>query len=67
MTRLRIVTPILLVVGLALMIPFEGPAVRVPGMACLFAFVVCGVFLVADPTFLAGGEGVGSKGTEEER
>ena len=67
MSRLRIATPLLLVAGLALMIPFEGPAVRVPGMACLFAFIVCGVFLVADPTFLAGEERVDPRGTEEDR
>jgi hypothetical protein len=64
--RLRVITPLLLVAGLALMIPFEGPAFRVPGMACLFGFIVCGVFLVADPEFLAAGDRVGSNGTEEE-
>jgi hypothetical protein len=48
------------------MIPFEGPATRVPGMACLFGFIVCGVFLVADPEFLAADDRVGSTGTEEE-
>jgi hypothetical protein len=64
--RLRVITPLLLIAGLALMIPFEGPATRVPGMACLFGFIVCGVFLVADPEFLAADDRVGSTGTEEE-
>jgi hypothetical protein len=65
--RLRVVTPLLLLVGVGLMIPFEGPATRVPGMACLFGFIVCGVFLVADPEFLAADDRVGSNGREEER
>jgi hypothetical protein len=64
--RLRVITPLLLIAGLALMIPFEGPAFRVPGMACLFGFIVCGVFLVASPEFLAADDRVGSTGTEEE-
>jgi hypothetical protein len=64
--RLRVITPLLLIAGLALMIPFEGPATRVPGMACLFGFIVCGVFLVAAPEFLAADDRVGSTGTEEE-
>jgi hypothetical protein len=63
---LRVLTPLLFVAGLALMIPFEGPATRIPGMACLFAFIVCGVFLVADPAFLAADDRVGSEGPEEE-
>ena len=65
-TRLRVITPLLFVAGLALMIPFEGPATRVPGMACLFGFIVCGVFLVADPEFLAADDRVGSEGREEQ-
>ena len=65
-TRLLVLTPLLFVAGLALMIPFEGPATRVPGMACLFGFIVCGVFLVADPEFLAADDRVGSEGREEQ-
>jgi hypothetical protein len=64
--RLRILAPVLLMAGLVLMIPFEGPAFRIPGMACLFAFIVCGVFAVADPEFLAEPDRVGSTGTEED-
>jgi hypothetical protein len=66
-TPLRVITPLLFVAGLALMIPFEGPAARVPGVACLFGFIVCGVFLVADPEFLGADDRVGSEGREEEQ
>lgn len=37
-----------------LMIPFETTVTRVLGVAALLAFVVCGVFLIADPGRLAG-------------
>jgi hypothetical protein len=39
--------------GLVLMLGFDRPATRIAGVACLLAFVVAGVFLVADPEFLA--------------
>jgi len=42
-----------LVAGLALMIPFEATITRVLGVGLLFAFIVGGVFLVAEPRFLA--------------
>ena len=67
MTRLAVITPLLLVAGLALMVPFEGPAAHVPGVACLLGFIVCGVFLIADPAFLADEPRVGSPQEEEER
>jgi hypothetical protein len=41
-----------LVAGLALMIPFEATITRVLGVGLLFAFIVGGVFLVAEPRFL---------------
>jgi hypothetical protein len=47
----------LLVVGCGLMLPFEYWATRLAGMACLFGFIVLGVFLIADPRFLAGDRG----------
>ena len=47
----------LLVAGCALMIPFEEWYTRLGGMACLFAFIVLGVFLVAEPAFLSGDDG----------
>ena len=47
----------LLVLGSALMIPFEEWYTRLAGMACLFAFIVIGVFLVAEPVVLSGDDG----------
>lgn len=41
-----------LVIGLVLMLVFEAPATRVLGVTALFAFIVSGVFLIADPAFL---------------
>jgi hypothetical protein len=46
----------LLFVGCGLMLPFEYAATRAAGMACLFGFIVLGVFLIADPRFLGGDE-----------
>jgi hypothetical protein len=42
-----------LVAGLALMLAFESTITRVLGILALFAFIVIGVFLIADPAFLA--------------
>jgi hypothetical protein len=42
----------LLVVGLALMLPFEETVTLALGVACLLAFVGLGVFLIADPSAL---------------
>ncbi len=42
-----------LAVGLALMLAFESWITRVLGVLALFAFIVIGVFLIADPAFLA--------------
>ena len=42
-----------LVAGLALMLVFESAITRVLGVLALFAFIVIGVFLIADPAFLA--------------
>jgi hypothetical protein len=47
-------TPALLVVGLALLVPFKATPTLIGGVACLLAFVACGVFLIAEPGFLAG-------------
>jgi hypothetical protein len=43
----------LFVVGVGLMIPFDEWYTRLAGMACLLSFIVLGVFLVAEPGFLA--------------
>jgi len=40
------------VAGVVLMIGFEAPVTRVLGVLLLFAFIVSGVFLLADPAFL---------------
>jgi hypothetical protein len=42
-----------LAVGMLLMLLFESPLSRVAGLLALFAFIVTGVFLIADPAFLA--------------
>jgi hypothetical protein len=42
-----------LIVGLALMLAFESAVTRLLGVLALFAFIVIGVFLIADPVFLA--------------
>ena len=39
--------------GMLLMLLFEHWVTRVVGVATLFAFIVSGVFLIADPAFLA--------------
>ena len=40
------------VLGAADMIAFEAPVARIVGVTLLFAFIVSGVFLVADPDWL---------------
>jgi hypothetical protein len=42
-----------LVVGFLLMVLFEAWVTRALGVIALFAFIVAGVFLIADPAFLA--------------
>jgi phage shock protein PspC (stress-responsive transcriptional regulator) len=42
-----------LVAGLALMLAFDSWITRLLGVVALFAFIVIGVFLIADPAFLA--------------
>ncbi len=54
--RLRAATLACLLLGLALMLPFKATVTLALGIALLLAFVVCGVFLVADPAFLQGDE-----------
>jgi putative effector of murein hydrolase LrgA (UPF0299 family) len=45
-----------LVVGVFLNVFFEHTLTRVLGLLLLFAFIVLGVFLIADPRFLGGDE-----------
>jgi hypothetical protein len=42
--------------GLLLMLLFEAWVTRAAGVVALFAFIVSGVFLIADPAFLAAEE-----------
>jgi hypothetical protein len=42
----------LLVVGLAVMVPFEEPVTLALGVTCLLSFVGLGVFLIAHPAAL---------------
>jgi hypothetical protein len=41
-----------LLAGIVLMVFFDRPLTRVLGLACLAAFVVGGVFVIANPQFL---------------
>jgi hypothetical protein len=41
------------VVGLVVMLPFDQWYTRLVGMTCLVAFVVTGVFLIANPAYLS--------------
>jgi hypothetical protein len=45
-----------LAVGLVLMLLFEATVTRIVGVTALFAFIVSGVFLIADPAFLGADE-----------
>jgi hypothetical protein len=40
-------------VGAAVMLLFDGVVARIVGVLLLFVFMVCGLFLVADPGYLA--------------
>jgi hypothetical protein len=44
----------LLALGLGLMLPFRETLTLAAGLACLVAFIVLGVFVIAEPGFLAG-------------
>jgi hypothetical protein len=41
-----------LLVGVPLMVLFENAVTRIVGVSCLFAFIISGVFLIADPSAL---------------
>jgi threonine/homoserine efflux transporter RhtA len=44
------------VLGTGLMVPFEATLTRVLGVGLLLAFIVAGMFLIAEPGFLSGEE-----------
>jgi hypothetical protein len=50
---MKLLMPLLLVVGVLLMVPFESTITRILGVAALIAFVVCGVFAIATPEYLS--------------
>lgn len=50
--RLPTATVASLLLGLALMLPFDAAVTRVLGVTLLLTFVACGTWLVADPAFL---------------
>jgi hypothetical protein len=54
--RSRWLLVVLLVAGCGLMLPFDLWFTRLAGMACLFAFIVLGVFLIAEPGFVGAAE-----------
>jgi hypothetical protein len=49
------------VVGAGLMLAFDGLVARIVGVLALGAFIVCGLFAVADPRFLADDEPGGAE------
>ncbi len=53
MRPLALVMVVSMVLGFTLMFLFEHTITRVVGVVALFAFIVSGVFVIADPGFLA--------------
>jgi hypothetical protein len=51
--RLAVATVACFVLGSGLLFPFDYTATIIAGVVLLFAFIVCGVFLVASPERLA--------------
>jgi hypothetical protein len=51
---LLVATLACLLIGVALMLVFESTLARVIGMPALIAFIVCGLFLIANPGDLGG-------------
>ena len=58
---LAAVTLAAFIAGVGLMVPFEQAATRIAGVLCLLVFIVCGVFLVANPDDLAGSGDAGQE------
>jgi hypothetical protein len=50
---LLVATVVTFTLGVVLMIPFEATITRILGVAFLFAGIVCGVALIANPADLA--------------
>jgi hypothetical protein len=60
-----IVPLVLFLVGAVSMLFFEATVTRVIGVLALFAFVVSGVFAIADPRWLAGAPELGHPGASD--
>jgi hypothetical protein len=54
---LRRLVPVLLTVGVLVMVAFDHTLTLLLGIVLMFAFVVCGAFLIASPEFLDGDAG----------
>jgi hypothetical protein len=52
--RIELATIVLFVLGAGLLFPFDKTYTIVPGVLLLVAFVVCGVFALANPERLRG-------------
>ncbi len=52
-TRLGIATVLCFLIGAGTLFPFDETITLVTGVVFLFAFIVCGVFLIATPNDLA--------------
>ncbi len=63
--RLSLAALVAFVVGVGLMIPFDHPLTLAAGVACLFAFIVLGVFGLVTPDRLA--EDGESRGADADR
>jgi hypothetical protein len=55
-SRLAVATVACFVLGAGLLFPFESTVTITAGVLFLLAYVVCGVFALASPERLAGGE-----------
>jgi hypothetical protein len=54
MSRPRVALPLAcFAAGLVLMVGFEATVTRILGVLALLAFIVSGVFAIADPAYLA--------------
>ena len=56
MSRLTAATIACFVLGAGLLFPFDHTVTIAAGVAFLLAFIVCGVFLLASPERLGGGD-----------
>ncbi|MDQ2939362.1 MAG: hypothetical protein M3R23_02390 [Actinomycetota bacterium] len=54
--RAGLLVAIAFLLGVGLMIPFQATITRALGVAFLFAFIVGGAFLIAEPGFLSDDE-----------